>query len=528
MPPFAPASAPSFNLIDEPWIPCVEATGARVELSLRDTLARAHELREIDDDSPLVVASLHRLLLAILHRNFGPGSSKEWRALWDAGRFDAGALERYWEEWKDRFFLFHPTRPFYQTVDADTLQSAKEGKTITLAKFAEELASANNATLFDHSLDETPEGVSRARAARLLVAAQTFALGGGRPPKDAVIQLRLSDAPWARGAAILLRGRTLFLTLMLNLLVRDEARPIPSTLEEDAPSWEGTLRDPRKRDPEGYLDYLTWRSRRALLAPGETVRHTVTIQGDSLSDSEEVLAVEDPMMAFHKGAKKGFVPFRLEADRAVWRDAHTLLARWSEVQRSPRAVHQLAQMGMSWSDQDVALEVIGFDRDQAKVLLWRRERLPLHPAYLTDGKLTEVAETKDIEDRGGYIQRSLAHAEKTGEVLTKALKHLPSSTAAFSNYWASLESPFHLLFTTLPELGEVAFDQWKKTLRGAAENSLELAIASMSTSARNLRAGVEARAILRKGLNPKPGARPRPRKTPDATDADLEPQEHTP
>ena len=66
----------SFNLIDEPWIPCI-LDGTRVELGLRDVLAQAQQLREIRGDSPLETASLHRLLLAVLHRIFGP---KSWTA----------------------------------------------------------------------------------------------------------------------------------------------------------------------------------------------------------------------------------------------------------------------------------------------------------------------------------------------------------------------------------------------------------------------------------------------------------------
>lgn len=62
----------SFNLIDEPWIPCIRLDGKPDELSLRAVFAQAHQLREIRGDSPLETASLHRLLLAVLHRVFGP------------------------------------------------------------------------------------------------------------------------------------------------------------------------------------------------------------------------------------------------------------------------------------------------------------------------------------------------------------------------------------------------------------------------------------------------------------------------
>ena len=91
----------SFNLIDQPWIPCTMPDGSHVELSLQGTLLQAHEIREIFDQSPLVTAALHRLLLAILHRNFGPASRSEWQTLWQAKRFDSARLGSYFSGWHD-------------------------------------------------------------------------------------------------------------------------------------------------------------------------------------------------------------------------------------------------------------------------------------------------------------------------------------------------------------------------------------------------------------------------------------------
>src|SRR5581483_3989392 len=106
---------PSFDLIDEPWLPCVRPDGAAVELGLRQALAGAHELGELYDPSPLVTVALHRLLLAILHRAYrGPAVPAAWRAIWNAGRFDPAVIDAYLDRWRHRFDLFDPERPFYQ------------------------------------------------------------------------------------------------------------------------------------------------------------------------------------------------------------------------------------------------------------------------------------------------------------------------------------------------------------------------------------------------------------------------------
>jgi len=94
---------PEFNLVDQPWIPCLLRDGGKPqERSLRDTLTGAHEIRELSDASPLVTVSLHRLLLAILHRNFGPASFSEWKELWQHGQWDSDKLNQYFDEWKHR------------------------------------------------------------------------------------------------------------------------------------------------------------------------------------------------------------------------------------------------------------------------------------------------------------------------------------------------------------------------------------------------------------------------------------------
>ena len=104
--------SPSFNLIDQAWIPCVTVDGDLIEVSLRDLLQRAPELREIACATPIQSAAVLPLVLAILHRVFGPARLAEWKALWDASAFDMAPIDAYFAQWHQRFDLFHPQRPF--------------------------------------------------------------------------------------------------------------------------------------------------------------------------------------------------------------------------------------------------------------------------------------------------------------------------------------------------------------------------------------------------------------------------------
>ncbi len=226
-----------YNLLHEPWLPSRMIDGSVCEFGIRDTMARAPDIRELVDASPLASFALHRLLLAILHRNFGPADSSEWKSLWDHGLWDRETLATYFARWESHFDLFDPAHPFYQTASLDFRYE------VPVSKLAHELASGNNATLFDHSIDQAVIGVTPAVAARLLVAHQAFAVGGlvslekGQNPK---LYKSADAAPLAKGAFALLKGRNLFETLMLNLhrySAADE-QPFPFEADKDMPAWE--------------------------------------------------------------------------------------------------------------------------------------------------------------------------------------------------------------------------------------------------------------------------------------------------
>jgi len=258
---------PEFNLVDQPWIPCLLRDGGKPqELSLRDTLTDAHKIRELSDDSPLVTVSLHRLLLAILHRNFGPASFREWKEWWQRGQWDSDKLNRYFDAWKHRFNLFDKERPFYQVLRMQNAQG-KDVELHPVALLAHEAATGNNATLFDHNFRDAPEAYSAAVTARYLIAHQAFSLGGGVSHP-----FNLCHAPLVRGFTVLALGNNLFETLALNLLIYNKERPIPQ-LGKDLPVWEqDSTRQPDKNGThaQGYIDYLTWQSRRLhLIEPEE-------------------------------------------------------------------------------------------------------------------------------------------------------------------------------------------------------------------------------------------------------------------
>src|SRR5574340_1161618 len=103
-----------FNLIYERWIPVVTQDGCAQSVSLREALLNAPYYRSVSANLPHSTAAVLRLLLVVLHRNFGPPNTDVWEALWLRGAFDAAVLDDYFEHWQLRFDLFSNDHPFYQ------------------------------------------------------------------------------------------------------------------------------------------------------------------------------------------------------------------------------------------------------------------------------------------------------------------------------------------------------------------------------------------------------------------------------
>ena len=318
--------AASFNLIDEPWIPCIDLQGNPVELGIRDTLTRAHELREVYDESPLVTVSIYRLLLAILHRVFGPDSADTWLEHWRQGVWEARQLDSYFNTWYERFDLFHPD-PAHRFYQAEPDESYKPRSVIHLVH-----SQGNNPTLFTHDTDEMAFGYTPAEASRALLASQNCYLGG-------LLRSGVSSpgSPCARGVNIMSQGRNLFETLSLNWFPYPEEEVFRSRAD-DRPAWEmddpfeanrQVLKVKTKQEvlPLGYLDFLTWQNCRLWLGqPNEDgLVREVRI---GLGNLKIHWSVTNPLYHYRREQTQdpsGLKFLRFSEGRALWRDSTALL-----------------------------------------------------------------------------------------------------------------------------------------------------------------------------------------------------------
>ncbi|NVM54841.1 MAG: type I-E CRISPR-associated protein Cse1/CasA [Candidatus Helarchaeota archaeon] len=383
-----------FNILDDPWIPCVMKSKEFELMGIKDTLSNATEIEEISSNNPLVVVSIHRLLLAVLHRNFGPKSKGQWKNLYNAGKWDFSVLGEYFSKWKHRFELFNNAKDrFYQFDLSETVK-----KKTSITKLNHALSSGNNTSLFDHNWDSEVSAMDIDEVVRLLIAFQNFAVGGG-----VSTPYNFSHAPLVSGIVVLFKGNTLFETLMLNLIRYDKTHPFQmSDDHEDIPFWERKDKDLHEdkqgRFPIGYLDLLTWQSRRIWFIPelhnGELrVKHVLLAQGEKIREEWN----EDPQMVYIIDEANKRYAIRFRPDRQVWRDAEALLRLNNPKNKtiSPKAVNWISSLA---KDRDISfskrysLETYGLCNDPskaAKIISWNHSYIPLPIVFLEDLSLID-------------------------------------------------------------------------------------------------------------------------------------------
>lgn len=506
---------PRFDLTREPWITCETLDGKTVALGFEGVLLQAHELAAIHDESPLATAVIHRLLLAILHRVVdGPRSLDEWERLWIQPHFPANRIRSYLDRWRHRFDLFDAERPFLQVPRlAEALMAEQAGKvaeTIPGRRLALERSGyAGAVNLLEHGGDDA--GLTPAGAIRALLGFLGFG-PGGRILNDSGYP---KACPLRAGAVVLARGKTLQQTLLLNLLVIDRDWPVPSA--DDEPAWEAEACVRRvKRAVRGWLDALTWQSRRVELVPSGTVPPILVntaVTGVGVECGGEWL---EPMHAlFVRDPKRGPEAVRLDPDRSPWRDCTALFQATdsSEGHRRPAVCSQIASLverGVLERASRFALDLYGLASSQAAIRLWRVEHMPLPLRLLTDAERLDAvrnalgtAEDAEKALRGSVwllARFALALGDRSPD--KEDIGALANRFGARQRYWAALGARFDEFLRDIgtSESPEVVLAAWRVTARDSARRALADATQQLGTNARALQACANAERHLARSL----------------------------
>jgi CRISPR system Cascade subunit CasA len=508
---------------EEPWIPCLSGGRAR-EASLREALTQARAIDEVSDISPLTTIAMYRLLLAVLHRVYGPRSEAEWREMWDAGGWEATPVVDYLKRWRHRFDLLDEKRPFFQHPGIEAEWSASQ-------RLSHELGPAN-AGMFIDVEEGTP--MTAGEATRYLLAYQLFSPGGLvglqklEDQQDRKRYKFARAAPLAGSAVCLATGGNLAETLLLNMVRYDPAEERPFAGEgEDRPVWEREdLTEVVDRTPAGLLDWLTWPCRRIRLRGRELdsrpiVDGVLIMKGDQLpagkyeSDYEQMVAYRQVPDA--KPQQNPHPPIGFERDRVVWRDSTALLqsVEAKEKERGhmrPKTLEAVADRNPA-DDLDDAppmpIDLFGINLDQFNVLFWRHERLPVPPAYLSDRGLYEGLENalRLAEDSGRSLNAAtrrlaelLLSRDESRRPDPKAVSALAESMGLGRRYWAKLGDHFTRFLRDQPGDRERSLTTWADEVRRAARSAFGEVATGQGNDGWSLRARVEAERTLNVGL----------------------------
>lgn len=275
---------PRFNLLDEPWVPVVLDTEERTELSMLDLLVRAHEVQVIDTELPTQQYALLRVLLAFLHRAYGPMDEDEWVGMWVSLTLDRDPLLTYADKVRERFWLDHPEHPFMQRAGMMKTNSKVDGPDRLVTTFSEGLFNSRR-------MDEQTR-MRWQEAALWVIHAHAYDCAGiksgtvGDPLVKAGKRYPQGPAWPGMTNALYLGGGSLRETLLLNLVSAEVIGY--QTGSDDLPCWE---RDPGEepwvnRTPTGMIDLLTWQARMVrLFWEGDAVSGAVLSYGLPVSSA---------------------------------------------------------------------------------------------------------------------------------------------------------------------------------------------------------------------------------------------------
>ena len=374
----------TFRLDQKPWIPVLDTGGTEAEVSLVEIFEKANSIHSLSG-SPLEVAAILRLLLAIAHLTETPSDLSRWGELWCDRTAFMRRCAAYVRDQGDLWDLFHPDCPFLQDKRLTIVAGEPVAPTFLSRGKVGTDAFVSHASAAQIALKP-------AEAARALLVTHAFSVGGTGTPnpllpqrkgkKNAVNDKYSKSSLLAQSLIVSLHDSPLDRLLHLNLLAGTEV---------GTPGWRfphATTADPI--GCKGIADRYTRPTASLLLYPneeGSVSQATVTIGSTFLrpdpKKNEPGDAIGDPMLPHDKELRQ----LELEQGKALWRSAHVFLATSG---RPLALISQLQKLRVrGFVDADAGgLRIVGIagDRGKVKHYLWRDETLPFGLSILADDR----------------------------------------------------------------------------------------------------------------------------------------------
>ena len=503
---------PSFNLLNQPWIPVAVPNGPPQEVSLLELIEKASEFSGIEHSDPLVTIATYRFVLAFLHRALdGPVHPKQ-TAEWYQHGFPAEQVRDYARTWQHRFDLFDAERPFLQQPGIE-----REAFLDHWTRLSSTRGSFNTNVLFRPQLrtpKELPEdAITPAEAALELLSHQSFTLGG-------LIKRFVTSAkssPVATAALTLVVGESLLNTLCLNLVTYDKSYG----RETEQPVWERELPSLTSLEKglevviNGLTTQYVWPARAILLQPNGQTKIQTMYYAAGQPPSER--RYHDPMVTTVKNSKGDEYPMAYREGKALWRDLHSFVPR-PEEHGGPKVIkHASDLLRRVGNTSKIPFAVFGMVNNKAKIVTVRREELRLPTAVVDRPQFADQLSKLSQTANDGAFRLKVAL-----QVLSKALlspgegadtKDINAQVNAFQweeRYWPTAEVEFWKFIDTLSAdpgtFAEVYADRvegWEKNIGNLVYRTYDDITDTLGRSAQTLRAIERGRFNLKKGFKKK-------------------------
>jgi CRISPR system Cascade subunit CasA len=443
--------------LEEPWILVLtDEKGSSEEVSLVQLFQNAHKYKQLAGEMQIQNFAILRLLLAVLHTVFSRFDSQgepfpyltlderfkqfeeldeddledhqgnlmaTWENLWKRKSFPEIVTD-YLYCWKDRFFLFDDKHPFYQVTKEELLKRPiKAGRGTepteiypkTLNRTISE--SGNKIALFSprYEVEANKNRISEAELARWLILYQGV-VGTGDKARYAGFEGTNSKGWIYDIGGIALRGKNLFETLLLNLVLLHPEKKYQTTIQR--PCWEQTGDEIITRLLTGYPVnnlaelYTNWS--RAIYMGSETqVEEDFSISTVKLPEINHQDQFVEPMTLWRyrtQGPNKDFrTPQKHQINASFWRSFGTIFLSKEVNDKRPGIIDWFYEIKKITNQTNAVIVSYGMESD-GNATSW----LPVE-AYYDILDINEHVLT-DIQD-DGWVVRINGEVEKTKDII---------------------------------------------------------------------------------------------------------------
>lgn len=487
-----------FNLIDEPWIRVIDKSCNVTEVSLKDAILNAHEYRALGGELPTQDVAVMRLILAVLHTvisrydEYGDENALEddedealerWKAWWDNGKFPEKAVSDYLGKWHERFWLFHPERPFFQITESDMMKQINGQKRILMSKLNAEISkSGNKKNFFSFVSEEIQNTLSYSQAARWLVNLNSFDDSAIKPQGKNMDSATVS---WCGQLGLVyLLGENLFETLMLNLVMIN----CDCVEYKELPIWEkGEINIAERQNiafPDNLAELYTFQSRRIhLFRDNERIIYFHNLAGDLLSNKN---AFNEPMTIWKrsKGKVENYEPMSHDSPKQMWKEFSVLYQkdgnqRAGIINWYNNYLYANSLIGEKSILKTSILSVKYDSSSSHKILNFYSDSLTMHSAILSElgkGWRSSIeTEIKHCDELAGAISRLAQnlYVASGGSNSSKDKRFYAVANDAKEQLYYRLDMPFREWLRSIePKLSnqekQDKISEWQKTAQNTA------------------------------------------------------------